>query len=261
MRVSSRLLVVIAICGGVPPARAGVSVSSYQTVAGTNAFAPLSQSQFFQKQVLTNVSPAQADANGDWSGTNYGGSVDTWHWTGSAHASTLTTFNANALNIAGDGSFNWEISTTADFFDPGRVATLYAPGAGANLQCLFTVDAPATFALSCQLNSLSSVSLVLQAGGAWIVNQSNFGSRPMTVNASGTLLPGNYQLVSAASLAGIEFTQGQNHEIESGSFSSFSFDLQTPEPVSTGTIVIGHCCLARHGRRRRGGHKEVTWSP
>lgn len=221
-------LVVVSCLTGL--GRAGITVTSYQTVAGTNAFAPLSQAEYFQQQILTNVSPAVADVAGDWTGTNVGGTETTWHWIGAAHASTTTAFDCSSLTITADASFSWDISTTADFYDPGRVLSLYEPGSGANEQCHFSLDGPATYNLSVQLNRLSSVSLRSSAGQ--IVSRLNTGTGPVIVTSDGTLPAGDYQITIGTGLAGLGFIQGANHEVESGSFSDFMFSVQVPEPIN-----------------------------
>src|SRR4051812_7111369 len=99
MRVLASLVLLISI---VAPAGAGVTVSSYRTVAGTNAYAPLSQAMYFDKKTLNNTSPAVVDVADDWTGTNDGGSTNTWQWVGSAHVSTTTSFSSNNLTIMGE---------------------------------------------------------------------------------------------------------------------------------------------------------------
>src|SRR5438045_2125543 len=84
-------------CAAGSPAVARITVTSYTTAAGTNAYAPLSQDQYFDQKTLTNVSPAVADVSDDWTGTNIGGSTSTWHWIGSTQTSSVTTFTANTL--------------------------------------------------------------------------------------------------------------------------------------------------------------------
>src|SRR5262249_50770986 len=158
----------------------------------------------FQQQILSNVSPAVADAAGDWMGTNFGGTVPTWHWIGSAHASTTTSFSANRLDIAGEGSFSWDITTTPDFFDPGLGVSLYEPGSAANELCHFLLEAPASYSVSVQLNHWSSVSLRSTAGGQ-ILSRVNTGSQPILLTSNGMLPTGDYQIVISTGLAGLGF--------------------------------------------------------
>src|SRR5438876_3559599 len=129
------LVISLGILGAIASARASITVTSYQTIALTNAYAPLDQSAYFDRKVLTNVSPAVADVSDDWTGTNIGGSTATWHWVGSAHTSSITTFSANSLTITGAGSFSYDLTTTAAFVEPTSVTTLYGPGSAANYEC------------------------------------------------------------------------------------------------------------------------------
>src|SRR5437867_11105752 len=115
----------------------GVTVSSFQTVALTNAYAPLDQSAYFDKQTITNISPAIANVSDDWTGTNVGGTATTWHWVGSAQNAITTSFSSSALTITGAGSFSYALTTTANFVDPTQVSSVYAPGSVADYRCFF----------------------------------------------------------------------------------------------------------------------------
>ena len=53
------------ICLAVSPALAGLTVTSFQTTALTNGYAPVGGNQYIAQQTLTNVSPAFADVSGD----------------------------------------------------------------------------------------------------------------------------------------------------------------------------------------------------
>src|SRR4051794_38611416 len=116
MRLNAAIALLLCVVAG--PAMAGLTVTSYQTVALTNAFAPLSQDQYFSQQTLANVSPAHAEVSGDWTGTNAGGSTPTWHWTGSAQITSSTAFDGSSLSVTGSGSFGHELTTTTEFIDP-----------------------------------------------------------------------------------------------------------------------------------------------
>jgi len=99
MRTISKGLVALLVSELVSPALAGITVMEYRTVALTNAFARLSQTQYFEQETIVNVSPALAEVSGDWMGTNAGGSTNTWHWTGFARAASNTVFDADSLGL------------------------------------------------------------------------------------------------------------------------------------------------------------------
>src|SRR4051794_33997995 len=98
MRVRVQLLAILILCSTALLVRAGVSVSSFDTQAEANAYAPLDQSAYFSTDDKPNVSPAIADVSADWMGTNVGGSTSTWEMLASSHISTSTTATANALS-------------------------------------------------------------------------------------------------------------------------------------------------------------------
>jgi hypothetical protein len=193
MRVSYRLLVVIVFCGGVLPARAGVSLSSYDTQVQANAYAPPDQSAYYSDNSKHNTSPASGDINADWSGTNVGGSDTTWHMTALVNANSTTTTTPNSLAIAGAGSFAYEITTTAGFSEPLKHATLFTPGANCGVGSVFTIDQPATYSISVLLNGDSSVSLASFSDG-FLLNQGHIGSLPKLVTMEGVLSSGKYQV-------------------------------------------------------------------
>src|SRR5205823_3992103 len=107
--------------------------------------------QYFDKQTLTNTSPAVVDVSDDWTGTNVGGATTTWHWVGASHAETTTTFDATNLAVAGAGSFSYELTTTSGFVDPTSTGTVYGPGGAADYQCYFTLNTPATYRATGQI--------------------------------------------------------------------------------------------------------------
>src|SRR5262245_22068103 len=107
--------IVVTLLGFVAPARGGITVSSYGASALTNAYAPLDRSAYFNEQDANNISPALADVSADWTGTNIAGATTTWHWAGSAHAVSTTTFDGKSLSLTGAGSFSYDLTTTAGF--------------------------------------------------------------------------------------------------------------------------------------------------
>jgi len=129
MREISNLLAIV--LSGASSALAGITVTSYQTLAGANAWAPLGGTQYVDQERAENVSPASVSAAGDWTGTNAGGTTPTWQFVGSAQAVSTTTFDANSLTVTSAGSFAYEITTSPGFVDPRSVSIL-SPGAGAN---------------------------------------------------------------------------------------------------------------------------------
>jgi hypothetical protein len=130
---------------GAVPASGQITVTSFTTTAGQNAYAPFSQAQYFDKKTLANASPATVDVSDDWTGTNVGGTTTTWHWVGASHIQTSTSFDTTSLTVTGAGSFSYDMTTTNDFVDPIRSGGVYTPAAGADYQCYFTLDVPATY--------------------------------------------------------------------------------------------------------------------
>src|SRR5947209_8485407 len=55
-KVCLATIALMLVCSAAAPALASISVSSYQTAALTNAYAPLDQSAYFDKQTLASVS-------------------------------------------------------------------------------------------------------------------------------------------------------------------------------------------------------------
>jgi hypothetical protein len=248
-----RTFAALALCCVAAPARAGINVASYQTVALTNAYAPLSQAQYFDRQARVNISPAVADVSDDWTGTNIGGSTPTWHWVGSAHTSTATTISADSLTITGAGSFSYDLTTTADFIDPTSAALLYTPGSAADFSSSFEISAPGTFSVQMQLSQFSLVHLDSQENGI-VFDRLNATTVPVPFGLSGTVPPGHYHLQANASHAGPNLFPGQNHIAYSGSFDNFSFSVQVPEPASFAIVIA--LALSR-GRRRVLNHPKL----
>ena len=184
------------------PARAGITVTSYSTVALTNGFAPVSGSDYFARQELLNVSPATAEVSGDWMGPNADGTPDTWHFVGSSSVSSTTTFDTSSFRATASGSFAYESTTTADFVGP-RSASIFTPGGAANYVATFHTDVAYSYSVTAQLNQLSVVRLGTPSG--FIFNEFNLGTVPTFVNLSGTLLPGQYMLVISTGLGASNF--------------------------------------------------------
>jgi hypothetical protein len=231
--------------GVAAPAMATLTVTSFDTQAQTNAYAPLDRSAYFDTNDQPNISPASASVSDDWSGTNIGGSTNTWHMVTSANISTTTTIDANSLTITGGGVFSYDLSTTAGFIDPTRVTTVYTPGANAGFGCSFTIDKPENYTLTAQLNHLGSVSLT-SSGGGIVFQQLNLGTTSQLVNASGVLSPGQYLIgVGANNYGPSGLPNGVNHIVTSGSLSNFSFTVQVPEPTGFVLAVLIPVMLAR----------------
>lgn len=228
------------------PALAGITVTSYQTVAQANAYAPTSQSQYFERQALVNVSPALAHVSGDWMGTNVGGSVNTWHYVGAAQVATATTFDADQLTVTAGGSFAYDITTTLGFVDPSS-ASIFSPGAAANYEGFFTTDVPVTYAMTGQLNQRGRVQLNSVAGGVGIVfNQSNPTPTPVEVNLTGTIPAGQYRVLITAGLGAPSLPNGVNHYAASGSYENVFFTVRVPEPDAfAGALTMNVTILRR----------------
>src|SRR4051794_28559744 len=116
---------------------AAITVTSFTTTAETNAYAPFSKAQYFDQKTLTNVSPAVANVADDWTGTNVGGSTNTWHWIGGSHLESTTTFDATSLNVTAAGSFSYDMTTSSDFVDPIHSGGVFTPGGAADYECYF----------------------------------------------------------------------------------------------------------------------------
>jgi hypothetical protein len=245
--------IVVLLTGALSPALAGITVTSYQTVALTNAFAPLSQSQYFAQETLVNVSPALAQVSGDWTGTNAGGSTNTWHWVGSSQASSTTAFDANSYTVTAAGSFAYELDTTAEFIDP-RSSNIYTPGGAADYQGFFTLDTAAEYTITVELTARSRVLLGSVEAG-FIFNASNHGTTPQLFQRSGTIPAGHYEIRANSSLAAPLFPNGVNHFEASGGFADLIFNVQVPEPAEiTVLALLGACGVSRRLRptRQRG---------
>ena len=196
------------------------------------------------------MSPATADVSDDWSGTNAGGSTNTWRMVAAAHIGTTTNANASNLTITGSGSFSYEITTVAGFVDPSRTTTLYGPGAAGAYECDFSIDAPATYAIAAKLNQYSVIQFGSVSSGD-IVYQFNFGATPHPFSFSGNIQPGQYFVRANAGLGGpTPLNDGINDVTRSGSFDNFSFSVLVPEP-SNALLSSWAAWLVMHRRRRQ----------
>jgi hypothetical protein len=223
-------IAVMLVMGTAFPARGGITVTSYDTQAQANAYAPLDQSSFYAQDDHPNASPAVGDVSGNWTGTNVGGSTPTWNMIASAHIDTVTTATPNSLTIADSGSYSYEIKTFAGFVDPSRSVTLYGPGAGADYQCVFTIDSPASYSISGQLNHNGSFIFGSSSAGT-LVDSENPGAAPKTISLSGTIPPGQYGIDANASNGGpTPLPDGINDVTRAGGFGNLTFSLQVPEP-------------------------------
>jgi hypothetical protein len=241
-------LVAAVVLGGLTPVRAGITVSTSDTGAQTNAYAPLDKSAYYAIDQKSFTSPATADVAQDWVGTNVGGSTNTWHMVASAHINTTTSIAANSYTVTASGSFSYSISTTADFIDPTTVTTIFIPADSAGYQGIFTIDVPGTYVLSATLGHHTGVSLSSFTTGT-VYNKLYSGAQTFTVSQFGTIPAGMYQ-VTASEGSATSFLPGENEFADAGSFSDFSFSLQVPEPSLPLMAVLALVSCA-HWRLRR----------
>lgn len=239
-------------------ASAGITVTSYSTVAQINGYAPVSQTQFFEQQTLNNITPATASVSGDWMGTNSTGSSLTWHFVGSAQASSTTALDASGLTISAAGSFSYQLDTSAGFVDPGG-ASIYRPGAAANYEGFFTTDVPLQYSITGQLNHLGRVRLSSFEWGVEF-DRTNVGSTPTAVAISGTILPGRYDLLVTASLGAPNLPTGVNQYAASGSFENVIFTVQVPEPTAAG-VLFTMSAFTQRRRKRSAGAIDLNCQP
>jgi hypothetical protein len=249
MSFYSRILIATLLAGITLPVAAMLSVTSFDTEAQANAYAPLSKAMYYDVQDMPNISPASASVSDNWSGTNIGGSTNTWNMVTSANISTTTTVGPNSLAVTGGGGFNYNITTTAAFVDPTSVTTLYVPGADGSYGCFFTVDAPASYTISGQLIGSSTIYFASTLGNV-IFQQQHFGTLTKTINVSGIILPGQYQISAGADQSGPSgLSPGINNVLQSGSLNNFSFTLQVPEPSLLVVTFTSAMFILRRRRR------------
>src|SRR5687768_12357808 len=246
MRTISKGLVALLVSALVSPALAGITVTEYRTVALTNAFAPLSQTQYFAEERLVNVSPALAEVSTDWMGPNAGGSTNTWHFVGTSQATSTTAFDAGSYTVTAAGSFTYKLNTTAEFEDP-RSSGIYSPGGAANYRGFFEIDNPANYTILAQLNERGRVRLS-SFEGLVVFDRFNLGPTPMLVNLTGTVPAGHYDLLMSTSLVAPNLPNGVNHFTASGNFEDVRFTVQVPEANS---LVLAISTIGSTLRRRR----------
>jgi hypothetical protein len=239
--IRSRPIILAALLVAIlaPQASAGITVTSYQTVAETNGYAPSLQGPYFAQQTLENLSPALAEVSGDWTGPNADGTPDTWHFVGTSQASSTTAFDANSYTVTAAGSFVYELNTSADFVDPRP--SVFSPGGAANYRGFFAIDTAARYVLSIRLNQYSGVSLGSFESG-FIFNQFNSSANPVMVQFTGTIAAAHYQILATTGTGPANLPNGINHESASGSFEDLTFVVQVPEPTAFTvgvTIVLG----------------------
>jgi len=250
MRFPVVAFVFVLLCAAAQGAIAAVIGASYQAVAGTNSYAPLSKSAFYDAQTVSNVSPAMADVSDSWVGTNAGGSTTTWNWFGSAHLNITTASDAGGLAITGHASYSYDLETTADFVDPTRSTALLSPASGSDYRCTFTIDGSAGYSLHIQLNENSFVRLSSTVAGTFF-QRSNISASPLTVDQSGSLIPGQYEIRVNTSLAVPQpLPDGINQINSNGGFENFAFRVSVPEP-STGLLCEAAALAAMRMRPRR----------
>ena len=240
------VLVAIFACGIVSSARAGVTVTSIDTQAQANAYAP-DQQTYFADDDHPNVSPASASVSDNWSGTNIGGSETTWNMVASAQIVTTTTATPTNLNITGSGSFAYNISTTAGFVDPTTVMTLFGPEAAGDYQCYFTLDAPAAYTLNASLMGSSEVYFASFQTGL-IFQKDQFAASTILASQSGTIPAGSYEIRGNASFGGPTPLGANTNIKESGSITNFLFSVQVPEPTFLAAILGLSVYIARRER-------------
>jgi hypothetical protein len=148
----------------------------------------------------------------------------------SASATSTTGLTGSTLTITDAGSFTYNLTTTSDFVDPTQVATLYAPGAGGDYQCYFSVDAPAAYDLTMRLDGFSLVQFFSVSTGTLIYSRVKSGGLPIIVSTSGTIPVGDYGVRVNASFGPPILPPGVNQSSGSGSFSNFTFSVSVPEP-------------------------------
>jgi len=238
------------LLAGASTALAGITVTSYKTLARVNGYAPVSQTEFFEEQTFDNASPAAASVSGDWMGTNAGGSTSTWHFVGSAQASTATSFDQVSMRVTASAAFAYNVETTAAFVDPGGVNT-FRPGAAANYDAFFAVDAPTDFVVSGALNQWSQVR-PSTSSGVTVFNYVNITPAPLAIGASATIPAGSYRILMATGVGAPNFPDGVNTYSRSGGFDNVVFAGQVPEPnLLFIAIFVAGAALPRRDRCAR----------
>ena len=248
---SLRAVVVILIGIIAVSAGAAVTVSSFDTQAEANAYAPLDKSAYFATDDKPNASPAVGDVSADWLGTNLGGSTTTWEMVAAAQINTVTTTTGQNLTITGAGSFSYDLTTTTGFIDPTSQTVLYAPEAAADYQCYFSLDTPASYNFSALLGGYSALDFFSVSTGSIIFSRVKFGGAPSSVATSGTVGPGDYGVGVTANFGPPDLPPGVNDSAATGSFSGFSFSVVVPEPRFVALATALAAAGARRARRSR----------
>lgn len=260
MRYITSAIILILLLSIVSPAKAGITVTSFDTQAQANAYAPLDKSAYYTDHSAHNTSPAIGNVSEDWTGTNVGGTETTWHMTASVHTDSTTNFNTNALTISGAGSFAYDINTTAGFSEPLQHATLFTPGAISSVGSVFTIDQSANYSLTATLGHLGNVYFASFAEGGVILDKTNFSSIPKLIIMNGTISVGRYQIGVTSNASGPSgLPDGINHVLMSGSYDDFHFTVQVPEPSYSqlALLLVGGLVLQR-ARSGTSGHSEIT---
>ncbi len=223
------------LAASVSPGLAGITVTSYSTLAQTNGFAPSFQGPYYEQQTLTSITPALAQVSGDWTGPNADGTPNTWHWVGSSRSSSTTTFDANSYTVTAAGSFEYQLDTTAAFVDP-RPSVLTPTGA-ANYEGFFTTDSMLAYSIIGELTQRARVQLNTSSGTI-IFFQSNQTSVPVSVNFTGIIPAGQYRVLITTGLSAPALPNGVNHYEASGRYTDLIFNVQIPEPSTFAILMV-----------------------
>jgi hypothetical protein len=228
------------------PAMGGLVVTSYETVALTNGYAP-SFNQYYSEQIVTNLSPAVADVSGDWTGPNVDGTPNTWHFVGSSRATSTTTITPDTYSFQAAGSYAYELNTNAAFVNPA--GTVLTASGAATYRGIFESDAPLSYTLTADLIKGCRVSLIRVNFGI-VFNEGNFTTTPRTLSLAGTLPAGRYQIFGATGLSAPNLTDGVHHFATSGNFENLLFSARIPEPGALGlAVALGIAfALKRHAK-------------
>lgn len=236
---------------GAAQASGGLVVTSYNTLASANGYAPVSREEYFAEQQLDNVSPAIAEVSGDWTGPNANGTPNTWHFVGNARATSTTTITPDSYTAEASASFAYTVDTTAAFSDPSSTS-IFGPGATAQYNGYFETDVPLIYTLTCQLNQRGRAYL-LSFQGTLHFNFSNPNTTPQMVNLTGTIPAGRYRFFAGSGLGAANLPSGVNQYVRSGSVEALTFSVRVPEPVVGGVALAILGWNAATSRRCRRG--------
>lgn len=248
MRVGTRVYYTLFLLLGVCSAAiADITVSDYRATASTNAFAPLDRSQYFDEDIIDNISPSIANASGDWTGTNVGGSAQTWHWIGIAKTDVLLNLSPMSLFVSGSGQFSHTIGTTPDFVGPSSQVITYAPSSNSAYVMQFTTEEEGSFSIDATLSRWTYVTLYSHTSQNDVYSKVNTSISPFVVDTSGVLPIGTYTLEIATNFGGTT-NQGASNRTDTGSFTNFLFTVQVPEPAFGGALAFVALFLRRGSR-------------